>query len=432
MADQKHVEVLKQGVDVWNSWREENPDVIPDLSGAELNEIELPGANLKNAIFYKVELGKQLVPTQMRKANLKGADLTEANLQWVDLSNADLHDAILPNANLANANLWSCGFIGACMSGANLEGANVHGNYFFNADLTRANLQGAKIYLANFDRANLSEVNLQGTDVYQTRLKNTKLIWANLQGAKFATSSLEQADMRWACVDGADFSKGSMGGTMLSDVDLSKAKGLDDMYINSPLVIDFSTLYKSNGQIPEIFLRRAGVPEEMINMFEKSAGKFKLTRTYIAFVNNDHEQMKHLKDDLIDSGIHCWPYNLDAVSHWMLKGAGLFEYWYRTWDRLIVICSREAFGHQYLIDALNKEHKLELESNRDDMLVPVCLDDETIAIWNEYNGSNDPKKKIYDFRQWQEPEAYKKALQELIDDLKAEMIGNGQRDGTDE
>jgi hypothetical protein len=129
--------------------------------------------------------------------------------------------------------------------------------------------------------------------------------------------------------------------------------------------------------------------------------------------------MQKLKDDLTDSGIACWPYFLDAMSHWMYKGSGLFEYWHRTWDRLIVICSRESFGHQYLRKALDKELNMELKTGYDDLLVPICLDDVAITVWQEYNEKNEHKKKVYDLRQWQEPDAYKKALQELTDDLKA-------------
>ena len=418
MADQKHVEILKQGVDAWNTWREENPDVIPDLSGAELNEIELPGANLKNAIFYKVELGEQLVQTQMRKANLKGADLSEANLKWVNLSNTKLDNAILHEANLSNANLESCGFTGARMTNANLEEAKIRANYFFSADLTGANLQKAEIHLANFGRANMSEVNLQETDVIQTQLTNTKLTGANLRGTNFASSNLSQADLRWACVEDANFSQVSMGGTILAEMDLSGVKGLDEIFIKCPLVIDFSTIYKSNGRISQNFLRRAGVPEEMITLFGASDRKFSLSRIYIAFTNENHEAMKKLMDDLIDSKVACWPYNLDANSHWLHLMAGLTEYKKRIWDRLIVICSRKSFGHEYLIDALNKEYELEIEAGRDDLLIPICLDEETLAIWHDHNEKNEHKKKVVDFRQWQEPDAYQKTFQELLNDLR--------------
>ena len=32
MANEEHVALLKQGVEVWNKWREENPDIKPDLT----------------------------------------------------------------------------------------------------------------------------------------------------------------------------------------------------------------------------------------------------------------------------------------------------------------------------------------------------------------------------------------------------------------
>jgi hypothetical protein len=34
VANEKHVEMLRSGVEVWNSWREKKPDVIPDLKRA--------------------------------------------------------------------------------------------------------------------------------------------------------------------------------------------------------------------------------------------------------------------------------------------------------------------------------------------------------------------------------------------------------------
>jgi hypothetical protein len=36
MADEQHLALLKQGVDVWNNWREKNPELDPNLFGANL------------------------------------------------------------------------------------------------------------------------------------------------------------------------------------------------------------------------------------------------------------------------------------------------------------------------------------------------------------------------------------------------------------
>lgn len=38
MANEEHIAILKQGVEVWNNWRQENPDIRPDLSTLSLSE----------------------------------------------------------------------------------------------------------------------------------------------------------------------------------------------------------------------------------------------------------------------------------------------------------------------------------------------------------------------------------------------------------
>jgi hypothetical protein len=41
MANAEHLEILKQGWDVWNQWRREHPKTQPDLSEADLSEADL-------------------------------------------------------------------------------------------------------------------------------------------------------------------------------------------------------------------------------------------------------------------------------------------------------------------------------------------------------------------------------------------------------
>lgn len=42
MANQEHVEILKQGVKTWNKWRDDNDDITPDLSGVTLRGADQP------------------------------------------------------------------------------------------------------------------------------------------------------------------------------------------------------------------------------------------------------------------------------------------------------------------------------------------------------------------------------------------------------
>ena len=56
MANQEHVDALKQGAREWNKWREQHPGVSPNLSGANLNDIDLSGVNLvfANLLFVAI------------------------------------------------------------------------------------------------------------------------------------------------------------------------------------------------------------------------------------------------------------------------------------------------------------------------------------------------------------------------------------------
>jgi uncharacterized protein YjbI with pentapeptide repeats len=66
MANDDHIAQLKKGVAAWNAWRQENPDIRPDLNRAHLLMANLSKANLHGADLFA--------------ANLHGADLSQANL----------------------------------------------------------------------------------------------------------------------------------------------------------------------------------------------------------------------------------------------------------------------------------------------------------------------------------------------------------------
>ncbi len=112
MANTEHVEILKRGVEYWNNWRKENPDITPDLSwatltGLKLDHINLHGTNLKLAFCRECSF---------RSADLKSANLYGTNFQNASMEGANLEDSILEGAHLVNTNL----------SGANLRGSNIN------------------------------------------------------------------------------------------------------------------------------------------------------------------------------------------------------------------------------------------------------------------------------------------------------------------
>lgn len=112
MANPEHVAILKQGVDVWNMWRRENPMIKADLSlevffGVNLRQVNFSQVNLREAIFFAANL---------REANFFLSNLVFADLRETDLSGANLCRAILFGADLKDAGLFFTNFAGVNLS----------------------------------------------------------------------------------------------------------------------------------------------------------------------------------------------------------------------------------------------------------------------------------------------------------------------------
>ena len=144
MANTEHLAKLREGVDAWNAWRNQNPDIWPDLADANLGK-----ADLVNADFGRADL----VNTDLGRADLRGANLGRANLGRADLSRANFGGANLGRANLGGANLVNADLRRADLGEADLGGVNLSG-----ANLGGANLDGAILYETIFANVNLVDV----------------------------------------------------------------------------------------------------------------------------------------------------------------------------------------------------------------------------------------------------------------------------------
>lgn len=123
MANPEHLKILKQGFEVWNKWREENPDEKPDLSAANLSGEDLPQMN-----FFMTDLsGANLSRANLFMSNFFGANLSKANLSDAGLIAADIIGADFSEANLSGANLSTARLIKTDLSDAILENAIVYG-----------------------------------------------------------------------------------------------------------------------------------------------------------------------------------------------------------------------------------------------------------------------------------------------------------------
>jgi uncharacterized protein YjbI with pentapeptide repeats len=201
MANGKHLELLRQGVQVWNAWREHSYEGHhPDFRGADLAKANLSGADLREAHFGKANLSE---------ANLRDANLRHAHLDGANLSGATLHRARLENAHLNSAILHS----------ADLLSAQLH-----QAFLQSADLREARCVLANFSLAVLRNANFSGAHLGHCDLSSADLHKANLSGADLAHASLGYARLREANLVGASLQGASLIETDFSGADLTACR----------------------------------------------------------------------------------------------------------------------------------------------------------------------------------------------------------------
>lgn len=102
MANPDHLAKLKRGVEAWNEWRSETPDIQVDLSQEVLDKVNLGRANLSGVWFTGTSLSKSF----LHGANLMGADLSDCDLSDADLSESRLIKARLDNALIDGVLLW--------------------------------------------------------------------------------------------------------------------------------------------------------------------------------------------------------------------------------------------------------------------------------------------------------------------------------------
>jgi hypothetical protein len=386
MADPKLVRLLEQGSEVWNRWRERHPkDVLVDLSKANLRK------------------------TKLRGANLREVNLCEAELSWTELSGIDLFHADLRGAHLFKANL-----IGANLIDSNLSGADLHLAHLSNTDLHLANLSNANLSDSDLRFANLFNADLSGTDLHGANLSNANLRRANLSRTNLEKSNWTHANIGWSQLD---------------NLDLCEVIGLETVQHSGPSTIGLDTIYQSKGQIPEAFLRGAGVPETFITNMRALIASMSPIDYYTCFISYSHQNkdfVQRLYADLQREGVRCWyaEEDLKIGDHYHQR----IDEAIRLYDKLILVLSdaavQSAWVEREVVAAREKEDRRQRE-----VLFPLRLDDAVMEAEKAWAADVRRRWQIGDFTCWKDHDRYRVAFEQLLRDLRAENSFKGDTDG---
>jgi hypothetical protein len=296
------------------------------------------------------------------------------------------------------------------LSGAELSTANLYG-----ADLHEVNLTGAKLSLASLSDADLSDTNLSGANLQSANLSGADLRGANLRGAQ-----LTAADMHDSYLDNADFSNAHMHLTDVVDVDLSNAKGLEAVVHDGPSSIGIDTLYKSQGRIPDKFLRGAGVPEDVIEhllpLIRNAGQPIQWYSCFISYSTIDKVFAGRLHRDLQDKSVRCWLFTEDAK--WGETVWGEIDRGIKLYDKLVVVCSEHSLQSPAVLREIERGLQRE-DREKKNVLFPIRIDDYIFDKWEHERKADVVKKVVGDFRQWKDHDAYQESFARLLKDLQA-------------
>ncbi len=298
----------------------------------------------------------------------------------------------------------------------------------FEANLSGVNLENADLRQAIFNRADLSNANLlhcdlRGADLTYTNLFRTDFSWADLTGA-----DLRGANLKSTYVDEAIFTNVRIGLTTFGDVDLSRVKGLETVTNYSPSSIGLDTLYKSAGKIPERFLRGCGVPDDFITFIPEHFGVQQAIQFYSCFISystRDGEFARRLYSRMRDEKLRVW-----FAPEEMKGGQKLYEQIERAiqlHDRLLLVLSESSMQSEWVMNEIQRARETEIREGRRKLFPISIVEFEKVRAWRRFDADTgkDLAKEVReyfipDFSNWKEHDAFEKAFERLLRDLRAE------------
>src|SRR5512135_350025 len=324
--------------------------------------------------------GEEIPP--LREADLRGANLIRADIRGANLGKADLGRAALVEADLREANL---------------VGAHLVRAYLVRADLRGANLGGADLVLADLDGAALGGANFDGTD------------------------------LRGASLVGADLDRARCRRTNFADVDLSEIQGLESIRHDGPSTVGIDTLVRSQGKIPEAFLRGCGVPEVLITPLPTLIGAMspiQFSSYFLSYSTKDEAFARRLHSRLCDEGLRVWLAPEDVPGGKKLHEPS--DEAIRVSDKLLLVLSPHSLNSAWVKTAIRQAREIEIQEGQRKLFPLGLVDFETLRGWEGFDADSGPdlgmeirEDFLPDFVRWTEHDAFEEGFARLLRDLKA-------------
>jgi hypothetical protein len=188
-----------------------------------------------------------------------------------------------------------------------------------------------------------------------------------------------------------------------------------------PSTVGIDTIYRSKGQIPEVFLRNAGVPEPFIVQMKALVGAMEPIQFYSCFISyssNDEDFVERLHADLLSKGVRCWFAAED------LKIGDRFqqsiEESIRVYDKVMIVMSEASVKSRWVEREVNAARERKDRETKP-VLFPIRIDDAVMNAPQPWAADVRRTRHIGNFCDWHQHPAYRTAFDRLLRDLKASV-----------
>ncbi len=245
-----------------------------------------------------------------------------------------------------------------------------------------------------------------------TNLNRAYLIDTNLSGAKLAKTNFSEARIR---------------NTNFAYVDLRTAIGLNTIQHLGPSPIAMYTVQLASDGSALHFLRGTGVPNAWVNLYlADMIHSVQYHSCFISYSSKDEILARQLYADLQAKSVQCWFAPEDMKTGDKIR-TRIDEAIHRQ-DKLLLLLSEHATTSTWVEDeveaALERERQQQCE-----ILLPVRLDESVMQTTQAWAAKLRRTRHIGDFTNWADPQAYQRAFERLMRDLKAKSDGTGATDG---
>ncbi|WP_226992369.1 toll/interleukin-1 receptor domain-containing protein [Desulfatibacillum aliphaticivorans] len=192
-----------------------------------------------------------------------------------------------------------------------------------------------------------------------------------------------------------------------------------------PSSIGIDTIYKSGGNIPEVFLRGCGVPDNFIEYMRSLVGqKLDIYSCFISYSHADEEFAQRLHSALQSCGVRCW-----YAPHDMQGGKKIYDQIdsaIRVHDKTLLCLSENSMGSKWVETEIRRTRKA-MDKTGKQKLFPISIVDDfgRIKEWECFDANTgsdmaDEVREFYipDFSNWKDHDSFQREFEKLLRDLK--------------